>query len=72
MTISGQQWRNRAVCCLETPDAPELWTPEHRPKCYVRVHLEQMCQRCPVRRECAADAVVRRDRGRDVRRCVGA
>jgi len=57
LTIRGQGWRRQAVCLLETPDAPELWTPEHRPRSYVRVHLEQMCQRCPVRRECAADAV---------------
>lgn len=58
IAIRGQQWRKKAVCHLETPDAPELWTPEHRPHHYVRVHLEQMCQRCPVRRACAADAVL--------------
>lgn len=57
-TIHEQQWRKQAVCYLETSDAPELWTPEHRPKQHVRVHLEQMCRRCPVRRPCAADAVV--------------
>ncbi|ORX13066.1 WhiB family transcriptional regulator [Mycobacterium xenopi] len=53
----GQQWRRNAVCYLETPDAPELWTPERRPPRTVRVHLEQMCRRCPVRRQCAEDAV---------------
>ncbi|OOK65254.1 transcription factor WhiB family protein [Mycobacterium kansasii] len=58
MTLREQQWRKQAVCYLETSDAPELWTPEHRPKQDVRVHLEQMCQRCPVRQACAADAVV--------------
>lgn len=57
MTLREQQWRKQAVCYLETSDAPELWTPEHRPKQDVRVHLEQMCRRCPVRQECAADAV---------------
>jgi Transcription factor WhiB len=57
MTVSEQQWRRRAVCYLETSDAPELWTPERRPPRSVRVLLEQMCQRCPVRRQCAEDAV---------------
>ena len=57
MRVSGQQWRRRAVCFLETPDAPEVWTPDRLPARNVRVHLERMCQRCPVRRQCAADAV---------------
>lgn len=57
MVIREQQWRKQAVCYLETSDAPELWTPEHRPKQDVRVHLEQMCRRCPVGRQCAGDAV---------------
>jgi len=34
-----------------------LWTPDRRPGRAVRVHLEEMCRRCPVRRRCAADAV---------------
>ena len=55
---AGLQWRTRAVCYLETSDAPELWTPERRPARTVRVHLEQMCQRCPVRRQCAGEAVL--------------
>jgi Transcription factor WhiB len=57
MLAIGQGWRRRAVCLLETGDAPELWTSDRRPARAVRLHLEQMCQRCPVRRECAADAV---------------
>jgi len=56
--VRGQQWRRKAVCYLETPDAPELWTPARRPPRNVRVHLEQMCQRCPVQRQCAAHAVL--------------
>lgn len=58
MIRAGLGWRARAVCYLETPDAPELWTPERRPVRDMRVHLERMCARCPVRRECAADAVL--------------
>lgn len=57
MTLQGQRWRMRAVCYVETADAPQLWTPECRPTRDVRVHLERMCRRCPVRRACAADAV---------------
>lgn len=56
--LGGLQWRKRAVCYLETSAAPELWTPERRPPRNVRVHLEQMCQRCPVRRQCAGAAVL--------------
>lgn len=58
MKVHGQEWRRRAVCLLETPDAPEVWTPERRPARNVRVHLEQMCRRCPVQPQCAADAVL--------------
>ncbi|MEE3755247.1 WhiB family transcriptional regulator [Mycobacterium intracellulare] len=50
-------WRERAVCVLETPDAPELWTPDRRPVRAVLVHLEAMCNRCPVSRDCAVHAV---------------
>lgn len=57
MTISGQLWRRKAVCFVEMPDAPEVWTPPRKPPLAVLVPLEQMCQRCPVRRECARDAV---------------
>lgn len=55
--VRGQAWRRQAVCFLETSDAPELWTPDHLPGRTVRGHLEQMCRRCPVRRQCAAEAV---------------
>jgi len=54
---TGSHWQRRAVCVQETSDAPELWTPDRKPARIVRVHLEQMCQRCPVRRTCAANAV---------------
>jgi len=57
MTKTAAQWRDRAVCHLETGAAPELWTPDRRPPRSVRVHLEAMCRRCPVRRRCAAEAV---------------
>jgi Transcription factor WhiB len=59
MTVGEQdfEWRRRAVCFTEMSDAPELWTPNTRPADKVRVHLERMCQRCPVRRQCAEDAV---------------
>ncbi|MBS4730553.1 WhiB family transcriptional regulator [Mycobacterium sp. SM1] len=58
LQLKGQHWRLEAVCYLESADAPELWTPERRPPRNVRVHLEAMCQRCPVRRQCAEDAVL--------------
>jgi WhiB family redox-sensing transcriptional regulator len=54
---TGSHWQRRAVCVLETPDAPEVWTPDRKPARTVRLHLEQMCQRCPVRRDCALNAV---------------
>ncbi len=54
---TGSHWTRLAVCVQETSDAPELWTPDRKPARAVRVHLEQMCQRCPVRRTCADNAV---------------
>lgn len=57
MSRGPMQWRSQALCSLETPDAPELWTPKRAPVRGVRVHLERMCQRCPVRSACAAWAV---------------
>lgn len=57
ITVTGSQWQRRAICFLETPDAPELWKADRKPMLAVRVHLEQMCQRCPVRRDCADEAV---------------
>lgn len=56
-TIRGQMWRRDAVCFREMPDAPEVWTPQRKPRLAVLVPLEQMCRRCPVRRDCALDAV---------------
>lgn len=50
-------WHERAVCGRETPDVSELWTSDSKPKNDVFVHLEQMCLRCPVRLECAAQAL---------------
>lgn len=52
-----QHWGQHAVCHRETPDTPELWTPERRPVAKVWPHLQQMCQRCPVRQRCAQEAV---------------
>lgn len=42
---------------MQTPDAPEMWTPERRPARPVMVRLQQICDECPVRRRCAAEAV---------------
>ena len=53
---TAMQWAG-AVCVLETSAAPELWTPDRKPKRAVFVHLESMCQRCPVRARCASNAV---------------
>ena len=55
------EWQREAVCFLETPDAPELWKADRKPRLPVLVHLERMCQRCPVRRDCAAEAVANGD-----------
>lgn len=57
-SATGLHWKRRGVCVVETPDAPEIWTPDRKPARTVRVHLEQMCQRCPVRPNCATAAVV--------------
>lgn len=54
---AGLDWKRRGVCVVETPDAPEIWTPDRKPARTVLGHLEQMCQRCPVRPDCAAEAV---------------
>lgn len=55
-TVTGSsQWQERALC--RAADAPELWSGDRKPRLRVLVHLEQMCQRCPVRRDCAAEAV---------------
>ena len=55
--ISGQLWRRQAVCAVETPDAPEVWTPHRKPRLAALVALEQMCGRCPVQRDCALHAL---------------
>ncbi|OHU57069.1 hypothetical protein BKG82_12820 [Mycobacteroides chelonae] len=59
--MNDDEWAERAVCRLETPDAPDLWTPDRRPIRAVMVHLEAMCARCPVIRNCAVDAVTADD-----------
>ncbi len=51
------EWQKRAVCYLETSDAPEMWTSDRRPHGLLRRELERMCARCPVRSRCAAEAV---------------
>ena len=51
------EWQKRAVCYLETSDAPEMWTSDRRPHGLLRKELQRMCARCPVRARCAADAV---------------
>ena len=53
-----QQWQKRAVCYLETSDAPELWTSDRRPRDLLRKELQRMCRRCPVQVDCAAEAVL--------------
>lgn len=53
-----QQWQKRAVCYLETSDAPEMWTSDRRPRDLLRKELQRMCQRCPVRVQCATEAVL--------------
>ncbi len=50
-------WKRQAVCARETSAAPELWTSDRRPTGVFRVELTRMCQRCPVRRQCAAAAI---------------
>lgn len=52
------EWQKRAVCYLETSDAPEMWTSDRRPHGLLRRELERMCARCPVRSRCAAEAVL--------------
>jgi WhiB family redox-sensing transcriptional regulator len=52
------EWQKRAVCYLETSDAPEMWTSDRRPHGLLRKELERMCARCPVRRRCATEAVL--------------
>lgn len=57
MSSTGWNWRRKAVCFLETSSTPELWTPDRQPARAVRESLEGLCHRCPVRRQCAADAI---------------
>ena len=51
------EWQKRAVCYLETSDAPEMWTSDRRPHELLRKELQRMCARCPVRERCAGEAV---------------
>ena len=58
MSVAAElEWQKRAVCYLETSDAPELWTSDRRPHGLLRKELARMCARCPVQARCAADAV---------------
>lgn len=57
MSSGGWNWRRNAVCFLETSSTPELWTPDRQPARAVRKSLEGLCHRCPVQRQCAADAI---------------
>lgn len=57
MHVVGQRWKLQGACGVQTPDALEMWTPERRPPRPVMVHLQQICAGCPVRRQCAAEAV---------------
>jgi transcription factor WhiB len=59
MSVAAElEWKKRAVCYLETSDAPELWTTDRRPHGLLRKELARMCARCPVQARCAADAVL--------------
>lgn len=57
MHVVGQRWKLQGACGVQTPDAVEMWTPERRPARPVMMRLQQICQGCPVRRMCAAEAV---------------
>lgn len=57
MNADDRDWQALSVCKRETPDAPELWTTDRRPHRAVMVWLERMCESCPVKRECAQEAV---------------
>jgi len=49
-------WHEYAVCRRETPEVP-VWTSDTKPKKLVLVHIEQMCDRCPVKLQCAVQAL---------------
>ncbi|MGB8404803.1 MAG: WhiB family transcriptional regulator, partial [Mycobacterium sp.] len=49
-------WHEDAVCRRETPEIP-VWTSDKSPKRLVQVHIEQMCERCPVKVQCAIQAL---------------
>lgn len=51
------RWRRSALCAIETSGAPELWTSDRKPRGIVAEELRQICSRCPVLAQCAADAV---------------
>ncbi|SIJ20864.1 transcription factor WhiB [Mycobacteroides abscessus subsp. abscessus] len=55
---SVRRWQSRAQCRSELEAAPELWTSDRTPRKAVRVHLEAVCARCPVARECATAAIL--------------
>lgn len=49
-------WHKDAVCRRETPEVP-VWTSDTKPKKLVSMHIEQMCERCPVKPQCATQAL---------------
>jgi WhiB family redox-sensing transcriptional regulator len=57
MSAGGRHWSSKAACFLETSSAPELWTPDRQPARALRKSMESLCYRCPVRRQCAAEAI---------------
>lgn len=55
--MAGDPWRSQAVCFVETAAVPELWTPDRRPPARDLAALRGICASCPVRRQCAHDAI---------------
>lgn len=53
-------WHELAVCRRETPGVP-VWTSDKQPRKPVLVHIEQMCDRCPVKVQCAVQALEDRE-----------
>lgn len=52
-----RDWRQSALCPSSGISARD-WTANRRPRATVRVRMEAVCRGCPVRGECAADALV--------------
>ncbi len=51
-------WQSRAVCRWETGTPPEVWTSNRKPRDGDMRIMRQLCSQCPVRRDCALEAVV--------------